>query len=640
MPVLHPNGSHIEKRKAADCMSSDPFPCRKRRLLRPSDGIVNDDASSAIDIYREDKRMAEEMDQYPPGEIERDWYYAGLRDSPFLIARTSSSPWVLRRVRGRPYKSFQPIADHQILLKWSQAVEQRIIQALRGCDWHFFWPIRIYDGQYDSSNVVLLIGVDGISLQWSLAIEKALACRNILTEANIRDVEVEMMDAFASQHVSFRQHFENQINEEHWRLNARRDQDLDYVAARINELVLPLHSSLGFPICQSSDMANSADNMDDPKGTPRGTMGLYLRLGADQKKTYGLISRHVALGKDRLDDSKDYKKALAGKVEFPMSWPLSATEFWTKLEVQNRSIEESNTAIEFRILKGKGTEALEASLVTAKKLISYSDGLIKAAKAAKEPESLLRPDERIIGHVAYSPALQVHPVQGQLRDWALLALKDSQFNSRPTNRVYVGGIGCNDGSALYHLDCPQLEKEWLFDVNDLGFIDISGVRPYTPGPRKPFPVGKRGQSTGLTVGVACEIEAIIRRPSIAGDEAICWCMPVIGSWKTDEAFSERGDSGACVFDFSGRAVSMIDGGLEAGELRRLGKIRTENKTSLPEKGAMGCSTPDSFLDLEELDSQLGRKKKFLKCTDVTFTTPMPWVLADIEDFTGQGVELA
>jgi hypothetical protein len=147
--------------------------------------------------------------QYPPREEERDWYYEGLDGPPVLIARTSSTAWTRHQERGRGCKSFRPISQHEILLKWSSDVEHKIIEALKGCDWRFFYPTRIVNGQDDSSHVILLIGVNGIDFEWDPAIQKALLCRRILQGADISDVEVELMDAVVSQQVSFRKHFNN-----------------------------------------------------------------------------------------------------------------------------------------------------------------------------------------------------------------------------------------------------------------------------------------------------------------------------------------------------------------------------------------------------------------------------------------------
>jgi hypothetical protein len=88
---------------------------------------------------------------------------------------------------------------------------------------------------------------------------------------------------------------------------------------------------------------------------------------------------------------------------------------------------------------------------------------------------------------------------------------------------------------------------------------------------------------------------------------------------------------------------MLDGGLEAGDLRRTGylyKREGEKKTSLPGKDAEGYSIPKSFRDFEQLDEDINQERKErIRYVDVTFVTPMPWVKADIEEFTGQEAEL-
>lgn len=168
---------------------------------------------------------------------------------------------------------------------------------------------------------------------------------------------------------------------------------------------------------------------------------------------------------------------------------------------------------------------------------------------------------------------------------------------------------------------------------------------------RPRIVYKYGPKTKGSVGVVSPIEAILRKALKGRDEIVTWSLPIFGLYcqPNDDAFdksfnavnnmfSQPGDSGACVVDADGNIVSMLDGGATADKVHLYGRLHPGLDSSHSASGPAplpareptpppGLITgPLANLSLPERDPSLGP-------IDITFTTPMEWVLQDIEDVT-------
>ncbi|KAH0598050.1 hypothetical protein MHUMG1_04422 [Metarhizium humberi] len=570
------------------------------------------------------------MEPYKPGEAEREFYYLGLFDPPKLIARTSGTPWSLvegpdTAERYPPRKSFRAIIQHEILVRWSESVRSNIIRALDGCNWRCFYPIRIGSRDDDARPpvvhypVVLMVTVDEIDMEWESAIEIALACREVLRTAGIQDVEVELLQATVTKLAESRKLIEGKVNQEHW----FREGDQFNMAAKINEAMLPVHSSLGYHISQA------------PRG-PEGTMGLHLQLDGDKSKTYGLLSRHVAIaGKEK--DAMDYKKQDGDQCHLQLAVPLSALEkCQEKLGNARHFVEHLLKPLQRRIDEFRASEWDEIKANIYRPLLQYADSLKKAVDevyTAGDTGIL----ERTLGHVAFSPTLASYSNSntGFLRDWALVQLSASQFNEEPENKVYIGYDGFTR-SAESIPSLPDQEECLLEYLDGYGFLPIQGTRPWAIEQRQAFRVGKRGRTTRLTFGVVGEIEAILRTPMAAEEAKISWSYLVV-AYTTDTVaetgqwtpFSQPGDSGSCVFDHTGRVVGIINGGQESVEVERFGKHYQGVGSTLPPEDSTTSSTPKGYTDFEKLYGREGKG-----AVDITFVTPIDWILDDIKEFTG------
>ncbi|EWG40802.1 hypothetical protein FVEG_15178 [Fusarium verticillioides 7600] len=223
---------------------------------------------------------------------------------------------------------------------------------------------------------------------------------------------------------------------------------------------------------------------------------------------------------------------------------------------------------------------------------------------------------RIIGHVLYSPKYSLVTSKtgaDRLRDWALVELHQDKHEtvfSEMRNMVVAG---------------PRADRElWRVLYDELGDEDRRRVEKQLPfhhtntydltrtvqefeirfpneasrslENQRAMVVAKFGRSTSLTFGVANEVKSVCRMP-VLGKEFISeeWC--ILGHKKRGQRrqpFSEDGDSGSCILDMYGRVGGMLTGGKPA----------------------------------QKDDS------------DISYATPIDWLLKDIKQESGLNVKLA
>jgi len=189
---------------------------------------------------------------------------------------------------------------------------------------------------------------------------------------------------------------------------------------------------------------------------------------------------------------------------------------------------------------------------------------------------------RVIGHVFFSPPRTLHS-DGWLKDWALIELDVKKFGEDLTNTVYIGEAHRPLNEELrkylpYHFFKMEGNKSMKLegcipedDIKNPKMTDINGEPCLI--------VAKSGPITGLRWGRANEVVSVTRTaPKVTSKE---WC--VVGLIE-NQIFSKEGDSGSVVFDLEGR----------------VGGIMT-----------LGTGWTDRL--------------------DITYVTPMVWLLNDIKE---------
>ncbi|KAI1636250.1 hypothetical protein F4809DRAFT_662702 [Biscogniauxia mediterranea] len=212
--------------------------------------------------------------------------------------------------------------------------------------------------------------------------------------------------------------------------------------------------------------------------------------------------------------------------------------------------------------------------------IAYNTSIIEHIKAVSEKE------KRIIGYLAFHPSLEVSSQQpGYLRDWALIKLDPKNFIRNPENEIFI------DSPTSAFLSHGRDIKFLTLDLKD----ELEQLSDY-------YQVGKGGGQTGLTFGTKSGLEAVVRHPTPDGKAFYTWELLVVpGPGYT--IFSDKGDSGSCVFNGNGCVVGLVTSSNDA---------KPEEKNDTPESEMPAWPTG----------------------TSVTFVAPIEWVLEDIRDFTG------
>ncbi|KAH7216865.1 uncharacterized protein BKA55DRAFT_717775 [Fusarium redolens] len=492
-----------------------------------------------------------------PSNRERRMYYYGLPSGPRLVARSSTTPW--SQPREWPERKKLGVATgHKIQQPWNDlqgSLQQLIINTLSGIDWTAIDILRVsYEDTYeDKCPVTMLISVSKDSTSFRQAEAAIIACRDILIRFGLDDVEVEMKESIVSTAASSPGPATSDPITGHKapRLDPGPfDNDISDLKYNINRDI-------------SEYIGTSIASTD---GFKQGTKGLYLQ--SNNGKTYALTCRHVLFSDN---DCKEYRYQ-------------DGHNTITKDVIQPRKNILSNIVEEFRSKK----EALDLTIdLTAKPL--YNTVSYQALRVGNLREQTLRQscqpridqfDQKgcaILGHVVFSPPIELCSQRLRLRDWALIELSQDIFTTKLSelrNKVPVTqklSLMLGEVKELLATTALRLDFTYSLEVaigpRMVPESDLEDALSRTPTEGKGLIVIKHGFKTGFTIGRANGIRSVIRYASEAVGEVISseWC--IIG---IDKAFSEKGDSGACIFDLEGRIGGMITAGLEAENITRGG----------------------------------------------------------------------
>ncbi|CCT64656.1 uncharacterized protein FFB20_00589 [Fusarium fujikuroi] len=467
-------------------------------------------------------------------------YYYGLCSHPRLVARSDieDKPWSARYDGWTVQKTIDPIRNHAIVPLWNKAnsdLQTGIIATLGDLNWTAINILRLgYARRLNTLNEPddmfpkLLISVQPESTSWQSGYTATLQCRQVLREHGINDVEVEMMEAWVSKCNSPR-------------LTSQPITEYIQEAAQLSEFLGASIASEASPTCE-------------------GTKGFYVRL-KDTNKLLAVACRHTLL--DTFSDV-DYRHS----VNAP------------NMVIQPGQITYKAT-VEFLASFIKMLEERFDTLTPAK---MEELRILRGLKANYDQINDL--ESRIIGHVLFSPEYSLStstPNVTWIRDWALVELHPDRHEtvfSEIKNRV-VAGPRANGQlfQALFH----ELSADHQIHVEGL-FVDYPTntyelTRPVQEREiRQPFEaarnlkneppmvVAKFGRTTGLTFGVANEAKSVLRK-KLAGETVMSDELCIIGQKKKKglcrEAFSSKGDSGACILDMYGQVAGMLTSGMEA-----------------------------------------------------------------------------
>ncbi|KAJ2989906.1 hypothetical protein NUW58_g3227 [Xylaria curta] len=543
---------------------------------------------------------SEDLKLKPDPEETKD-YFHGFSGSPRLVARTGHDHWTKtlyeygwNETLVQHEKCYMALEDPGIIGKWCKNLSISIIEALGHCEWAYFFPIRtcLREGQHlqkSAAATILLVAVKPASLEWEDGIKIALSCRDIMRKFMIFDVEVEIMEGQYTQHAA----------------STRLEALLSPEYPRTTETILPLLSHPGYSIAYLEDRPGE------------GTVGLHIKLGADESTVYGLTCRHVVCGgrakhesyKPSADNRRYYISGSEGhlrRLQSNLDSRLRNTRM--DLDWQQDPIKKWDNWYQYDNPKNipPPTEKDRLQLQRLQASVDYHTSVAQVLKDIENRK------ERQIGHLAYYPSSSISARQpGYLRDWALVELDVRKFTLPPANKIFLGPSSVQCGILDWEL---TMKPRIIF---------------------KPMAVSKIGQRTGLTHGTASGIEAVVRRPRKDGPAEYSWEMLIVPEEGTSY-FSQGGDSGSAVFNHMGQVVAIVTASNEGDPIEWRGVPNESSSSPLRVQHFKDQGVAPQDAD----DTPASEIVNIPRGTDVTFAAPIQWVLDDIEDFTGQKPRLA
>ncbi|KAF5257252.1 hypothetical protein FOXYS1_12230 [Fusarium oxysporum] len=530
------------------------------------------------------------MSLQEPSDRERRMYYHGLPSRPRLVARSSTVPWSQPR-EWPERKKLDVATGHKIQQLWNDpqgSLRQLMIGTLSGVCWTAIDILRVgYESAYENTDrssecpVTMLISVPQDSTSFRQAEAAIIACKDILIQFGLDDIQVEMKESIVT--IAATSPVTSNPTAEHVARRLRPGPftndfgDLKYKTIRD----------------MSEYVGTSIGASQAPPGKEKdGTKCVYLH--GNNGKTYALTCRHVLFLDD---DCEEYR--------YPGRHNSVAKDVIQPGKNTRRRVLDSFTSRK---------NGLDMSVdLTAKP--SYDNPAFKAARpsfllkqtvmqSCEAPIGELKKEGSVVlGRVEFSPPMELCSQGLKLRDWALVELSQDSFTTNLGQLRNKVPVTRKLQDMLTDILGPMTKSGRSLDFDDslevaigphiIPESDVEDATPRNLRGDKGLVVMKHGLKTGFTIGLANGIHSVIRHASgVAGDVISSeWCIIGIDA----KAFSDTGDSGACVFDLEGRIGGMITAGLEASH------------------------------------SPLGEH-------DVTYATPMQWLLDDIKQ-QGYSVKL-
>ncbi|KDN61741.1 hypothetical protein CSUB01_10814 [Colletotrichum sublineola] len=496
--------------------------------------------------------------QRSPTRAERDSFYNGLPSRPKLVARSSTTPlrlgldgWSSER------KTLTVVGEHAIVGKWNDepsSLRNDILDILarQKVDWQAVDILRIGYAD-DKTPVILSISVSA-GTPWEVGSQVARDCREALVENGLDDVHCEIKES-------------RLVN-----LASVLQQDSHQHPPYFHSYMYHLSDQLGTSIASREVPYRE------------GTKGIYLRrAGGGPDQIFALTCRHVCyLESEGCLLPKE--KSLSSKSIIHL--PERTTERLVK-ELNERRDD---------LIEGLRREEAKGEPYNQGDNKPRSDKIATYQQAILETDRLLQNfilredlDTRVFGYVAYASDYVVRTSKC-LSDWCLIRLEAESHERRLSelsNRVYIGPQSL---STLF----PRTVR--VRDPDHDGTLHIQDVVAVSElqNTKRKLTVGMRGRTSDLRFGLVNQVKSVTRRVLIDGEAFLSQECCIVAD-RVNCAFSERGDSGACVFDLEGRAVGMVTSGITRDEVLQ--------------------GNDDYGLD---------------RAMDVTYATPMEWLLADMK----------
>ena len=179
------------------------------------------------------------------------------------------------------------------------------------------------------------------------------------------------------------------------------------------------------------------------------------------------------------------------------------------------------------------------------------------------------PESRTVGHVVYSPPISTgEKPNNYTMDWALYQLDPSKIRNFSGNVIDLGhdvsvekvNQALNPNVQNPYKFAYPAGRQWKIKNTCIPLDEMRHPITFDENNSPVLSVLKRGRTTGVTCGIANEVESYVRTYSseIGSFESKEWA--ILGYDKSSSPFSDKGDSGALVVDAEGRMGGMLTGG--------------------------------------------------------------------------------
>ncbi|KAH7128949.1 hypothetical protein EDB81DRAFT_764100 [Dactylonectria macrodidyma] len=506
----------------------------------------------------------------PPREEEQLGYYYGLPSRPKLVARSSTDPYKYNFDFSTQYpvgKLLSSVRQHPIADLWNTdgPLRREIVLALDGIQWTVIDVLRLgYQPRMTEElqlnhPVTLLISVKKDSTPWEQGHSVVVRCHEILQNYGISDVHCEMKESHTIRLASppAAPLSAPKLHSEYAQTYPGRSTTCEVECEKIHAVL-------------SAYLGHSIATFDQP--TREGTKCLYLRR-KDTGQVLLLICRHALFNGTSANEDYIYDESNAESMVTILQ-PGDDT-----LARRKKDIALCIKCVDFHIESIKRLDELTQDEKKAR-IAEELATLPRLEAAAGRLEDVSPPATRIIGHVLFSPKFGTSTrTTGQsssqrVRDWALIELHPGKHASpleELENEVSVTekerlNLLCAhevEGFTFHrHLSFHYL-RNTLPLVGMVSEAETKGGEHESRLPEEPaILVGKRGQRSKLTYGLANNVTSLMREVvdniEFVSEE---WCIlgPKPCGWMTDRrhCFCGLGDSGSCIWDLQSRVGGML-----------------------------------------------------------------------------------
>ncbi|KDQ61352.1 hypothetical protein JAAARDRAFT_30774 [Jaapia argillacea MUCL 33604] len=482
-------------------------------------------------------------------ESESMFYYRGLPSSPALVGRSGITPWQVPRgpeAYPRP-KVLETVGEHAIKKVWEDDLCPKLVAHLNSKEvaWTSIDVVRIGYVEELARPVIVWIGVQRKSLSFQDGTEVARSCQGILLQSGITDVDVEIRESIVT-------------------------------TLRGPKLLAPVSSS--DPTADARNPFTSTLGLPTSgKSTPsaEGTGGFFIAEGGGSKRIFLITARHVLFKPDR-NNNKNFEHKpsepgheviLLGDAVFRRVLESIKVEIEFRQPIIQKHMKERIASV----LEVPGDEA-EMERQEAEHALARAEKTMEALRAFSEDVSRrwANPDERVLGHVIYSPPIEMGVGTAQYtQDFAVIDIDLSKID----NKNFKGNV-IDLGTMIPLYDF--IRKMFLNLRNADTFVyphdrllrlqgtipDEEMCRPLAvdQNGKACLMVLKHGSATGLTIGRSNDIRSCVRNYYEDGITGLSMEWAILAFDNKSGAFSAPGDSGAVVADAKGRMGGIITSG--------------------------------------------------------------------------------